>query len=141
MPKLPNPRAIRATRTYTVIEAAEALGVSVGTVRGWFRDGLQAMTAQRPYLILGDMLRTFIEERRAKSKTPLMPDQLFCLSCKAGRRPLGLLVDWHQQSAATARLTGLCEVCGGSCNRMVSRAKLDQYRAIFDLAYKDRKRA
>ena len=53
--KRPNPRSIKAARTYTITEAAEALGMSFGTVRGWVKQGLPAMTAQRPFLILGDV--------------------------------------------------------------------------------------
>jgi hypothetical protein len=33
-------------------------------------------------------------------------------------------------------LVGLCDHCGGTCNRMVSRAKIDQLAGIFDLAVK-----
>lgn len=134
MAKRPNPRAIRAARSYTIDEAAIALGISIGTVRGWVRSGLPAMTAQRPFLILGEALRGFLEDRRGKAKTPLQADQLLCLTCKAGRKPYGMMVDLHLQNPKTARLEGLCEVCGGTCNRMISRAKLDQFRAIFDLA-------
>lgn len=95
------------------------------------------MTSQRPYLILGDTLRAYLQEQKAKSKVTLQPDQLLCLTCKTGRKPLGLMVDLHPQNAKTARLVGLCEVCDGTCNRMISRAKLDQFRTIFDLVSND----
>lgn len=36
---------------------------------------------------------------------------------------------------------GLCEVCGGTCNRMISRAKIDHFREIFALAENDGKTA
>lgn len=137
MPKLPNPRSVRATRSYTIPEAAEALGVSVGTVRGWVRQGLRMLSGQRPFLILGSDLRTHIEARRAKGKVQLAPEELYCLSCKAPRKPLGMMVDWHRQTAKTARIVGLCEVCGGSCNRMVRAGSLPRMRTVFDVATKD----
>lgn len=141
MAKRPNPRAIKAARTYTVEEAAIALGVSVGTIRAWVKSGLPLMRSQRPFLILGDSLRAFLEDRATTAKAPLHPNQLYCLSCKAGRTPMGLLVDCIPQTAQTARLLGLCEACGSTCNRMISRSKIDQYSQIFCVAIKEGRQA
>lgn len=137
MPKRPNPRAIRAARTYTVEEAAIALNVSIGTVRSWVKAGLPLMASRRPYLILGDALRSFLKDRAAKGKVSLGPDQLYCLTCKAARTPMGLMVDCIPQTATTARLLGLCDVCGGTCNRMVSRSRIDEFRKIFCVETRD----
>ena len=141
MAKRPSHRALRAARSYTFEEAAIALGVSKGTVRTWVNNGLPAMKSQRPYLILGEALKDFLQARTAKRKSALRPAELYCLSCKAPRMPMGLLVDCIPQTATTARLMGLCEACGGTCNRMISRAKTDHFREIFALAEKDRKTA
>lgn len=141
MAKKPNPRAIRAARSYTIEEAANALGVSVGTVRAWVRTGLPIMTKARPFLILGDALRAFLETRHRSAKVRLLPDQFYCLRCKVGRRPMGLLVDVLPQSPTTARLFGLCEECGGGFNRMISLSQIDQIRPIFILDFKDTKQA
>jgi hypothetical protein len=135
MAKRPNPRAIKAARTYTVLEGADALGVSVGTVRGWIRQALPVMKAQRPYLIFGDALRQFLELRRGMAKAPLTPDQLYCLTCKQAQTPLGMMVDCLPMTPKTARLVGLCGVCSGTFSRMVSRADLPRYSAIFDIAH------
>ena len=137
MPKRPNPRTIKAARTYTVEEAANALGVSVGTIRSWVKSGLPLMRSQRPFLILGDALRSFLKERAQASKAPLLDDQLYCLTCKVGRKPIGLLVDCIPQTPRTARLLGLCEVCGGTCNRMISRSQIDHFSQVFCVAIKE----
>lgn len=141
MPKRPNPRAIRAARTYTVEEAAIALGVSIGTIRSWVKSGLPLMRSRRPFLILGDALRGFLEERAKGSKMPLQADQLYCLTCKAGRAPMGLMVDCIPQTPKTARLLGLCEVCGGTCNRMISRSKIEHFGGIFSVVIKEGRQA
>ena len=141
MAKRPNPRAIKAARTYTIEEAAIALCVSVGTIRAWVKSDFPLMRSQRPFLILGESLRTFLEDRATAAKAPLQPDQLYCLSYKAGQTPMGLLVDCIPQTAKTARLLGLCEVCGGTCNRMISRFKIDQYSQIFCVAIKEGRQA
>lgn len=141
MPKRPNPRTIRAARTYTVEEAAIAVGVSIGTIRSWVKSGLPLMRSRRPFLILGDSLRIFLEDRAKASKAPLQQDQLYCLTCKAGRTPMGLMVDCIPQTAKTARLLGLCDACGGTCNRMISRSKIDHFSEIFCVAIKEGPRA
>lgn len=99
------------------------------------------MVSQRPFLILGCELREFLDARRTKSKAPLDADELYCFTCKAARKPLGLMVDVYDQSVKTARLEGLCEACGGTCNRMISRAQLGRFQSIFDVASKDGSRA
>ncbi|PSL78607.1 hypothetical protein C7T35_42035 [Variovorax sp. WS11] len=95
------------------------------------------MTEKRPYLILGDDLKSFVQNRRKVARTPLAEDELFCMACKAPRKPWGLMADYRTQTAKTARLTGLCEACGGTCNRIVSQAKLDRFGEIFALACRD----
>ena len=137
MAKRPNPRSIKAARTYTILEAAEALKVSTGTLRSWIRQGLPALTAQRPFLILGDALRGFLEARRTKGSVRLGPAQLYCLTCKAARIPMGLMVDCIPQTYRTSRLMGLCAECGGTCNRIVSRANLPVVGGIFDVVCRD----
>lgn len=137
MAKRPNPRALRAARTYTIEEAATALGVTTGTVRSWVKSGLPLMKSRRPFLILGETLRDFLQDRATDAKVNLKPDQMYCLSCKAARTPMGHLVDCIPQSDRTARLMGLCEVCGGTCNRIIGKARIDHISRIFDLVMKD----
>lgn len=130
-----------AADSYTIEEAATTLGVSVGSVRAWVKAGLPIMTKARPYLILGDALRTFLDARRTLGKVRLLPDQFYCLRCKAGRRPMGLMVDVLPQSPTTARLFGLCDECGSGFNRMISLSQIDRIRPIFVFDFKDTKQA
>lgn len=137
MARRPNPRAIRAARAYSILECAKALGVTPGTVRGWIRQGLRALKSRRPFLIPGDALRAFLEARRSKGRVRLAPDELYCLTCKAPRPPLGMMADFTPQNTRTARLTSLCSACGGPCNRIVSRASLTALTRIFDVACRE----
>ena len=137
MARRPSARKIRAAQTYTIEEAAVALGVSTGTIRAWVRVGLPLMRERRPFLILGDALRQYLAERATIGRVTLQPGQLYCLTCKAARLPMGRLVDCIPQTAKTARLVGLCDQCGGTCNLMISRAKIGQFAGIFDLVLRD----
>lgn len=141
MARRPSPRVLRAARSYTLEEAASALGVSVGTIRNWVKKGLPVMKAQRPFLMLGDDLKTFLQAQTGKRRSALQPTELYCLTCKAPRKPMGMMVDCIPQTPTTARLVGLCDACGGTCNRMISQAKIDPFREIFALAVKGGKTA
>ena len=54
---------------------------------------------------------------------------------------MGLMVDCIPQTPNTARLFGLCEVCGGTCNRMISQTKIDHFSQIFEVAIKEGRQA
>lgn len=133
MPKRPNPMRINKALTYTVEEAAKALGVTTATIRNYVRRGLPIMTAQRPYLISGEALRTFLLNERESRKKPLKPDELFCPSCGTGRRPYGMMVDLIMLSGKSGLLMGLCEVCEGPTRRMIGTRQIDGFAAIFDI--------
>lgn len=136
MYKYPNAKKIKAARSYTIPEVAQALGCTTRTVRNWAGMGLRVLTENRPYLIVGDDLKTFLVDKTASRKFKLAPNELFCLSCKAPRQPLGMMADEIRQTATISRLVGLCVVCGGTCNRMISARALPDFARIFDIASK-----
>ena len=92
MAKRINLRAIRANTAYTFEEAANTLGVSIVTIRGWEKRGLSVMRLQKPFLILGCELQEFIEKRIRNAKVPLDSDQLYCLPCRKPQIPMGRMV-------------------------------------------------
>jgi hypothetical protein len=47
-----------------------------------------------------------------------------------------MMADEVRQSATVSRLVGLCEVCGGTCNRMISARALAEFAHTFDIASK-----
>mgnify|MGYP005751237847 CR=1 FL=1 len=136
MYKYPNVKKIKAARSYTIPEVAEVLGCSTRTVRNWAGMGLRVLNDNRPFLIIGDDLKTFLAAQSASKKVKLGPNELFCLSCKVPRQPLGMMADVIRQTGTISRLVGLCEVCGGTCNRMISARALPEFARIFDIASK-----
>jgi len=129
-------RGIKSAQPYSLQEAADALGVSLPTIRSWIKAGLPALTSHRPFLIIGAALSEFLTIRKRNKKSPLAQDQLYCLSCKEPKKPLGLLVDFIPQTQSTGRLVGLCPDCDTICNRMISAKKLPEFERIFDVACK-----
>lgn len=87
-------RKIKTHNQYTYEQAAEALGVSVQTVRSWRQLGLTVLDSQKPHLILGRMLKDFIDRRASKTKHQLARDEFLCMTCKAPRRAYGAMADF-----------------------------------------------
>jgi len=131
MSKRANPMAVKASLTYTVDEAAHALGKSPATIRNWIRDGLPVMASRKPMLMSGGVIRDYLQAKYKAAKRPLSADELFCLSCQAGRNPLDMTVLACPNTAKTARLKGVCERCGGAASRIVSNARVQHFAATF----------
>ncbi len=123
-----NPRLAKTNRTYTVEEAARLWGLSRGTVRAWLKSGkLAAIDDQRPALIHGRDLRAFHEQRRASAKSPCLLGHLYCLRCRAPRRPALAMADYAPRAAGAGDLKALCEACGALMHR---RTRQDQIGVV-----------
>lgn len=129
-----NIRCIKANRSYTIEEAAEALQVSQQTIRTWVKEGLPILRSKKPYLILGSELQAFLQDREARAKSPTAKNEFFCLRCRAPHKPFGMMVDCFAIVGERVRLEALCEACEGKCSRFTTRAKLPELYEIFDIA-------
>lgn len=132
-----NPRLIKTARSYTIEEAAQTLSAAVVTVRGWEKDGLRVLKSQRPFIIMGQDLRAFLEARQAKHKRPLGTGEFYCMACKTPKTPYGAMADYVRDTPTTGRLIGLCPCCGREMHRFVSPAKLPTFAAKLAIEYRD----
>lgn len=133
--------AVKQVLTYTVEEAADALGVTTATVRNYIRRGLPVMANKRPALLSGQEIRRFLRAERRAKKSPLAPNELRCPSCQTGRRPFGMLVDAEPINQNTAILKGLCEVCEAPSSRFVATNRLSEFAETFDITERASKTA
>ena len=133
MAKHPDPRRLRSALTYTVPELARACGVTEQTVRNWLKDDLEALTTQRPTLIIGDSAKEYLNARRARKKQPTAPDELYCMSCKAPRKMFEGMVALIKKSGQTPRIEGFCETCETVCSRMVRRTDIPALSKVFQI--------
>lgn len=136
MSKRVNPMAVKASLTYTVGEAALALGKTPATIRSWIRDGLPVMSSRKPYLISGAAIREYLRARYKAAKRPLAPDQLFCPGCGVGRRPLDMAATVAPLTKRTSLLKSICSHCGGTSTRMISSAKSAVFAQTFRIKEK-----
>lgn len=137
MPKKVSSRSLKAHRTYTVLELAESLDVTVGTVRSWIKQGLRTLSSKRPILIVGCDAKEFLDSRKKPTSRKLHANEFHCLGCSTPVGALGDLVDCTLQSETTARLSAICLDCEKMVSRMVSRADLSSLEQVFDISYRD----
>ncbi|MDF2971083.1 MAG: hypothetical protein K0R61_1533 [Microvirga sp.] len=122
-----NPRRAKLHRSYTVAETARLFGVHRNTVRAWLKQGLSTIDSNRPLLIRGEALRTFLEARRAAAKRPCPPGTLYCFKCRASRPPGPGAVDFLARRAGAGNLRAPCATCGTAMHR---RARCSAIPAI-----------
>ena len=131
MSKRANPMAVKSALTYEVAEAAKALGKSQATIRNWIKDGLPVLSGKKPLLISGAAIRIYLRAKYRAAKSPMLQDELFCLSCQVGRKPVGMMVEPFPNTPKTTLLKGLCECCGAISTRIISNAKGHAFAQTF----------
>lgn len=134
--KYPPPTRFKINRNYTVQELARMADVHENTIRNWIDVGLTPIDDHRPIYITGSEMRRFLTMMRQSVKSPCMLEEMYCLSCRQPRPPMGGMADLLETEAG-ARLTGICPVCEKVMHKRVSvksipllAAKLDIHRQI-----------
>lgn len=107
-------------------EAATVCGVHRGTIRNWLKKDLAALDDSRPILILGSVLRTYLERMRAKDRRPLKPSEIYCVKCRKPKIPFGNIADLEVNGDRLCNLIGICEHCETVIYRRVSLRKWRQ---------------
>ena len=128
-------RRIKIHRSYTIGEVAQRLDVHKRTIQAWIKAGLPCIKDGRPMLILGGELRSFLHKRRTSKKQKCKAGQLYCLKCRAPRRPAGGMLDHLPISVVSGNLKGICEVCDTFIFRRVSLAKIEAVTTGCDVAF------
>ena len=127
-------RAVKSGLSYTVGEVARNQGVAKGTVLRWLKTGLPYIKDQRPYLILGGDLVTFLKARKPP-KQKLALDEFRCFTCKAPRKPAFNMVEYAPKSPKSGMLTALCAVCSTVMNKGASYALLEPLKANLHISF------
>jgi Helix-turn-helix domain len=121
----PDWRRIKTLRSYTIDEAATVLRVHRNAVRYWIkRCALPVFTDQRPHLIQGGDLVSFLKGRREAKRQSCGSGQFFCLKCRQPRIPAQGMVDYRPITASRGSLVGMCPICETLMHRFVSQPRL-----------------
>lgn len=128
-----NHRLVKINRNYTVEEVADLFGIHKNTVRNWIKHGLVLCDDKRPILFLGRNLQAFLHTKRIKNKQKCKPGELYCMKCRAPKKPAGDMVEYKQINETIGNLIATCTDCGKIMNRRVNPSKLEQIREHLDI--------
>jgi hypothetical protein len=129
----PNPRLVKIHRNYTVEEAAKRLGFHKNTIREWIKRGLKVIDDQRPTLILGSDLFSFLQVKRKKNKRPCKPEEMYCFRCKKPKLPALNMAEYQPRTATQGNLFGICQDCDTGMYKAVNLIKLKQIKGKLDI--------
>jgi hypothetical protein len=128
-----NTRRAKSHFSYTINEAAMLYGVERQTVRNWLSKGLVPNDSGRPVLIHGTALNRFHTARRDAAKTKCGPGELYCLGCKAPRRPAGSIAEYTPTMPTTGSMSAICPACDRIMIQRVGIIRLAQFKAELEV--------
>ena len=128
-----NPRLAKSLHSFTIAEAADLYMVHRNTVRHWLADGLKPLDGHKPVLIHGSALNQFHVDRRRSAKRVCGPDQIYCLSCGAPRRPAADVADYIPLTESVGALVAICPVCDRMITQRVNAARLARFSAEIEV--------
>ena len=107
----------------------------MNTVRRWIKEGLPTIDDKRPMLILGHDLAAFLKARRAKNKQTCKPGELYCVRCRAPKRPAGDMAEYSPITEKFGNLVAICPECDSFMNKHVSLVKIGQVIDKIDISF------
>lgn len=130
-------RKIRPSRSYAYSELANLIGKCEATVRSWVKDGMPALTSQKPHLILGSDARDYLTKRFHTKKHKLEIGQVRCFKCGDRRMLEQGLAEIVPNGPSGWRLEGLCSECGTLCSRIIKASERSLHAEILELEFNE----
>jgi hypothetical protein len=105
-----NTRLIKGKYSYGVEELAATCAVHPNTVHRWMKEGLPRIDTIYPYMVYGQHVREFLDNRQKRNKTTLAIDEFYCQTSKIGQ------------------LKAVCCACERGISKSISLARLPEIR-------------
>src|SRR3954469_17489008 len=128
-----NLRRIKETWPYTVQEIAELFGIHKNAVLRWLKGGLKSDQSQRPFLVRGDELIRFLNDRQNGNRQRCAPSEFFCFRCRVPREAYLGMADIAIDSPTRLRIKALCAVCDTPVNKAQNVRDLPAIKSRFNV--------
>lgn len=115
--------------SYTVAELTGILGINEKTVARWMESGLKTVAGcEKPYLIYGSDLQTFLKSKDGKRKATLKQNEFFCFGCKQPRR-----AKRGSRKVVGDKEKAVCAVCSGKMSRTIKPSQKYYQKSLFEM--------
>lgn len=117
--------------SYSPSEISSVLGAHKNTIHHWLKEGLSKLDNQKPYLIHGRDLHTFLQQRKQNRHKKCQPNEIYCLKCKQPRKVWENVVDLIVYNDKQLMIQGLCAICAHKVNKLGTTKQIDNYKKQF----------
>lgn len=124
-------RRIKREYSYTLQEIAKLYGIHKNAVRQWIKRGLQKIDKQKPLLIHGSALFSFLKAQQKKRKSTLNANEFYCLKCRVPRVAYENAVDIVIRNNTQLSIQGLCSECETPLRRVGRVSRIPDYEKAF----------
>ena len=107
-------------------------GLHPQTVRRWIKAGLKTIDSQKPVLIYGNDLISFLKNRNDKNKCATAFDEFYCMKCRDARPVFQKTVSLKQQGQFL-RARAQCRQCKSRMCKSYSLTAYPQLQQTFRL--------
>jgi len=126
-----NTQLIKGTMTYSTQDITSLFHIHKRTVQEWYQAGLPRIDNRKPYLVLGNDLREFLDNRQKKRKVQCRAHEFYCFKCKEPRASWENQVDIKFQTETRIMVVGVCSVCNTTINKASTARKIPELEKIF----------
>ena len=109
-----NPNIIASYKSYTVDQICKIYvdkKLHPQTIRQWVKSGELEAVSNRPILIYGEVLKSFIEARNKAHKRTLEFNQFKCVKCREIAVPKANVISVYQNKNGSLKAVGICPAC------------------------------
>lgn len=131
----PNHRLAKIHRSYPVAALVDLFDVHENTIRAWRSAGMEPIDASVPMMFKGDEIQRFLIARRKAAKRPCDPGQIYCVPCRAHRRPAGDMAEYVASGVTSGNLSAICPVCDRLMNRAIRRDRISVEMPGIDVSF------
>ena len=136
MSKKINYQVLHKHSSYSTAELASLLKVTRHAIHYWVHHlGLKPLNpTEHVWIFSGETVIIFLKEKRIRFKKKINDDEIYCLSCRIGKRVTveSIKLEYTGKKvgindAEQIIIHGLCVTCGHKCRRFSSSNRRDEF--------------
>jgi hypothetical protein len=123
---------VKSHRSYSVDDVCKLFAdkkLHPQTVRAWIKEGLKVI-GKKPFIIHGQDLKAFLEERNKASKKKLTLAEFKCLSCHEIEKPIISVI---RKENGSLFASGICPHCQGKVAKICQANDFDKLQYLFTI--------